>query len=303
MKRTMTAVSLALALAFAASAQAQIFDNGTGNLHNIDQKGADSDATIEQNSDYNNATIVQGSKKSLTEHHDNSAFIVQGELGQGGGGVGGNDAYIEQKGGWNLAGITQIPSDYSDGVGNVARIKQSNFTGVTDNPHEALIYQSGNYNNAEIEQKDGQGNHASIWQVGDGSVKAEIDQKGSNNHAVIFQCGSDDCGPGGGLSRHSAEIGQGDGNSTTTGNYAVIYQQGSWVDLELIVHGHTAKIEQGGFNNWAGIAQTQTGVEDQAFISQDGMGNGAIGIQGQDPGIRGILIDAGGYGGYIPPVN
>lgn len=85
----------------------------------------------------------------------------------------------------NYAGIYQENGDYGDiGGWNVARIDQTDGIG-----HLAMIWQSGANNYAFITQGGGDANQARISQVGDNHF-ANVVQSGSNNVVSLVQVGS-----------------------------------------------------------------------------------------------------------------
>lgn len=274
MTRTaMTAQAIFLTLVLAGNVLAANIeitqDEGVNNDQEISQNGDLNQAEIQQFSDDNTAKIEQGSKKSLS--FSNLANILQD-------GTGNNTALIEQRGDGSSAAIMQTV-----GGSNNAEIKQSNFTSIL-NANYAVIEQEGAFNDAKIEQKDIDGNQASILQVGEYTGKAEIGQKGgSNNVASIEQVS----GTAASNLRHLATIEQGSSKSPASTNLAAIYQQGDGVVVATeegdILVGHSASISQTGYVNTAAIAQTQNDVSGVALISQDGIGNTAIGIQGSGP--------------------
>lgn len=269
MKTAVTVFVAMFVLAGAGSALAlnteTVEDEGTNNIQRISQTGDLNNAELIQSSSDNTAEIDQGNKKS--DAFENEATILQG-------GTGYNSASIDQKGDLNTAKVEQKTGGY-----NSASIDQSNFTYI-NNPNEAEIVQDGGYNSATIHQHDVDGNQASIMQVGDYAGKAWIGQSGgSNNSASIVQVGT-----GTTNTLHAAIINQGSSKSPASTNQAVIYQQGSGTlvttDEGGILVGHSASISQEDYANTASIGQTQDGVIGVAVISQEGIGNTAIGVQG-----------------------
>ena len=269
-RTAMTAQAVFLILVLAVNALAanteSIQDGGVGNVQKISQDGDLNEAEIIQYSDDNTAKINQGKVKS--PGFGNMANIMQD-------GTGNNTAFIEQKGDGSSAAIEQTVGGY-----NNATIYQSNFTSIF-NSNEALIEQQGSYNDATVEQNDVDGNKAAILQVGAYTGKAEISQKGGSNNWASIEQVSDTSASN---LRHSATIEQGSSKSLASTNLAAIYQYGNGVlvtteEGDMLV-GHSASISQTGYVNKAGIAQMQNDISGVAYISQEGIGNSAIGIQG-----------------------
>lgn len=260
-------------------------NDASNNQAKIRQKTIDNDAFIDQSfgdgssayirqdnlDGFDTATIQQS---GFSGADNNQASIIQGNQDPlaGNTSVGGNVAEILQDGADNQAFINQAGAENNIGPGESAYIDQFG------DRNQASIVQTESANDNVITQifQDGDDNKGHILQSSSDNVMASIDQSGNMNDATLVQAG---------VGSHSADIVQGDYlGSPSDNNTALVYQDGGGALL-----GHLAIVTQNGAGlNEATVIQTQVGVGDMATITQDGLGNHAWSIQGDDPGFTGL---------------
>jgi hypothetical protein len=255
--------------------------NGTGftNFSLTVQNGNGNVAYTRQNTGLNAAGIIQGS--AIFGGTNLNAYIEQGNSGLFG--VGLDFAKIVQHGLGHRASIeqtsnpflgTRLPSVNLFGGGNSAEIRQTNDFSANNS---ARIVQTGFGNNsifdpAKISQT-GQDQRALIYQTGDGSTHASIEQGGGLNTAAIFQVQD------GGLSSnatHSATIVQGPLLNLATQNHAIVWQSGAAAS-------HSALVTQSDLAQTALVYQTQKSVSGDATVTQTNTLNLGVVVQGDKP--------------------
>jgi hypothetical protein len=191
-----------------------------GNQAAIIQRGDSMRSLIEQDGDFNDASILQTGNNggaNGSEFESNEARITQVGLD--------NLAAIEQDGQFQRASIDQV------GNNNLASIEQDGSTtdnGTVATGNTALIDQEGDFNTSSIMQtgdgnmasntQDGDANWSSIWQLGNDNM-ARVDQTGDLNYSAITQ----------------------DGNL----NIASVVQNGfDWSDIQQVGNGNIAAVAQ-----------------------------------------------------------
>ena len=236
----------------------------TGNNATINQDaGSRNDALVKQLSNTNTATVLQNTATST----DNKAFVTQGD-GTNVTGQASNTAAVNQTGAstFNSASVVQT------GTLGRAFVTQNDAAGASS------------LNEAFINQIEGSGSYANIYQTGASSNTATINQHGDGMQADIAQFVSN--------TSNVAKINQGSSASIQSdGSRAYIYQIGgvasstAIIDQNLTVDGvsnlaaidqrggatslNMAHIMQEGSYNEAGLVQTGAG-SNTATVSQKG---------------------------------
>lgn len=254
---------------------------GGANFSITVQNGNNSEAHTRQNSVSNEAGIVQTNTATVSGSNLNAFIDQNNDFGH-------DQALIVQTGTGMSASIEQTlaptggthPSagtDFSGGGDNSAEINQ-NSGGLDHSDFQARILQTGSFNNSASDpatiNQTGNGSElkALIYQTGDDSLHASIDQDGELNTAAIFQV------RGLGFSAmHDATIVQNFGSSN---NDALVWQSGGATS-------HTADVTQSGGTGMATVYQTQEGVAGIATVNQgasilDNL-NTALVVQGDTP--------------------
>ncbi len=251
--------------------------SGFANFSLTLQNGSDNVAYTRQDSGNNVAGIIQSGDLSAGANGMN-AYINQDNS------AGYDFAKIKQDGSSHKASIEQTSTPLGTTLGgissgggwNSAEISQTG-NGITSQNNEARIVQTGYGNNSESDpariSQTGFEQRALIYQTGDDSVHASIEQGGGFNTAAIFQVKD------GGLTSatHSADIKQGLASAGGGSDaHAIVLQSGGHAR-------HVATVEQSGSAQTALVYQTQTYVSDHATVTQADTNNLGIVVQGDAP--------------------